>query len=82
MTEIKPVTDLRSNESFWEAFHPIQSDKIITDNEGNIWKQITALGWQRQEDKFFWPANPTNKDNTFGSLPPTIEELEKIRQDY
>ena len=80
MTEIKPVTDLYGNESFYEAFHPIQSDKIITDNNGSTWKQITESGWQRQKDKFFWPSNPTNIDNTFGSLPPTLDEVIIMRQ--
>ena len=80
MTEIKPVTDLSGNEVFYEAFHPIQSDKIITDDSGNTWKQITDSGWRRQEDEFFWPANPTNIDNSFGTLPPTIEEVIIMRQ--
>lgn len=56
------------------------SDIIITDSKGYCWKKITSNdGYQRICDKFFWPFNPLNNDNFIGEFPPSIEEVEIVR---
>ena len=53
-----------------ELFRPVTSNHTVTDSDGNVWQQITATGYQRQCDKFFWPVNPLNNNNFLGQLPP------------
>jgi len=62
-----------------EAFRPIKSKKIIVDAVGESWTQITALGWERDSDKFFWPGDPTNTDNMMNSLPHTVDQVAIMR---
>ena len=56
-------------------FGPIDSNKTIVDKFGYEWRQITYLGWKREIDNFFWPADPTNMNNCFNKLPPTVAEV-------
>ena len=63
-----------------ESFRPVDSTHTITDAEGNIWYQITANGYQRECDTFFWPGDPTNDNNHMGQLPPSVKEIATRRE--
>jgi hypothetical protein len=71
------ITDMDGKIPFTEVFRPVNTKKIIVDNYGKEWLQITALGYKRVCDNFFWPANPTNNNNHLNQLPPTVEEVAK-----
>ena len=71
--------NLDGNIPWTEAFRPVNSNRTITDKHGEIWKQVTALGWYRQSDKFFWPGDPTNCNNMQGCSAPTVEQVELER---
>lgn len=79
MSQVTPISNIHNSIPMTEMFRPVTSNVIIVDDTGNTWKQITALGWQRQFDQFFWPFNPTNCDNVYNCLPPTIKEIEISR---
>lgn len=70
---------IESEISSIEIFRPIESSNVVTDNFGHEWRQITAQGFQRKCDEFFWPADPRNTDNPYMRLPPTVEEVEICR---
>lgn len=70
-----PNTDLNGNTPITDLFRPIQTTNTILDTAGNEWKQITATGYLRKIDKFFWPFNPLNNNNIFNQFPPSIEEM-------
>ena len=80
MSKVNVLRDVNGNIPISEMFRPVLSNNVITDSNGKQWKQITALGWYRLEDKFFWPADPTNTNNLIGNLPPTVEEIKKNRE--
>lgn len=65
--------------SISHLFMPINSTNIIIDCYGNSWKQITSTGYQRVFDKFFWPFDPRDNENMLGEYPPSISEVEKVR---
>jgi hypothetical protein len=57
-----------------ELFRPISSNMTLVDKDSNEWRQITATGYQRKCDSFFWPFNPTNTDNPYKQMPPSVDE--------
>jgi hypothetical protein len=64
------------------SFRIINSNNIITTNNGDKWKQITLTGYLRLEDNFFWPVDPRNNNNTLNMFPPTIDNIKKERENY
>ena len=64
-----------------EAFRPIFSNIYVIDKDGYKWKQVSAYGWLREIDKFFWPANPTNNINLLNQYPPTVWDIIKARKE-
>jgi hypothetical protein len=74
------ITNLNKNIHWTESFRPVTSDKTITDQRYDLWRQITATGWERISDNYFWPCDPRNENNFIGQLPPTIIELDKERR--
>lgn len=73
----------RSNEiPLSELFRPITNGQIIMDSYGKQWKQMTATGYMRLEDRFYWPADPRHTNHVMNSLPPTIAALAYSRKHY
>ena len=79
MSNTQLMTNLMGEVCWTEMFRPVESNNTLTDGYGNVWKQITALGWNRECDDFFWPANPTNINNHMGTLPHTVAQVIAMR---
>ena len=77
MSNTNVITDMNGQTPFTEVFRPVTAKYTVIDKDGNEWRQITAMGFQRICDKFFWPANPTNSNNQFNQFPPSVEEVSK-----
>jgi hypothetical protein len=77
--QIKLQSVINGGVPFTEVFRQVDVSNTITDAEGSEWEQITAMGYRRKCDKFFWPADPRNADNHLGKLAPTVAEVEKLR---
>ena len=63
-----------------ESFRPIHSENTIIDVRYDIWKQITAMGYVRISDNYFWPGDPRNTNNLANQLPPTVLEIYNERK--
>lgn len=72
----------KNNIHWTESFRPINSNDTKIDTQNNIWKKITANGWVRQCDNFFWPADPTSSDNYLGKFPHSVEQIKTMRNQY
>ena len=67
--------DLNGNIPLAEAFRPVISDVFITDEYGEKWNKITAVGWRRVSDNYFWPADPRNANSWLNRKAPTVDEI-------
>ena len=76
-TKIEHNNSIMGGVPITEMFRPVNTTYTVTDRDGNKWRQITAMGFQRICDKFFWPADPTNSNNRFNRYPPSVEEMSK-----
>ena len=75
------MTDLSGKVYWTESFRHVKSNNNnIVDEEGNKWIQITATGYSRVCDNFFWPFDPRNTDNWMGSLPHTVSQVATMRE--
>ena len=71
--------DLNGNIPLAEAFRPVISDVFITDEHGEEWNKITAVGWCRVSDNYFWPADPRNANSWLNRKAPTVDEIVEER---
>ena len=78
-TQVTP-TSLNGGMPFANVFCQVNTTNDVIDAEGNEWEQITMTGYRRKCDKFFWPADPRNKDNHLGQLAPTVADVVKMRK--
>ena len=65
-----------------DLFRPVTRENTITDEYGEIWKQISATGYLRLSDNFFWPDNPRISSLFLGQKPPTVEQVEISRKNH
>lgn len=69
-----------TNVRLTDMFRPVTGENTITDEYGEIWKQISVTGYLRLSDNFFWPDNPTICSQFLGQKPPTVEQVEIRRK--
>ena len=74
--------DLNGNIPLSEAFRPVETNIFITDTHGEQWRQITAMGYVRVKDTYFWPAHPNDANNWLGRKAPTVEEIVEDRKRF
>lgn len=65
-----------------DLFRPVTGENTITDEYGEIWKQISVTGYLRLSDNFFWPDNPTICSLFLGQKPPTLEQVKISRKNH
>ena len=65
-----------------DLFRPIANGEIIVDSYGKQWKRMTATGYLRMEDRFYWFTDPRHANHIMKSLPPTVSALAYSRKHY
>ena len=63
-----------------ECYRLVSDNNKIQDQDNNFWIKITATGYKRIYDDFFWPFDPRNTNNPFDRLPPSINEIKMLRR--
>lgn len=65
-----------------DMFRPVTRENTITDEYSEIWKQVSATGYLRVSDNFFWPDSPTICSLFLGQKPPTVEQVQISRKNH